>query len=314
MEPVLSLKAEIQDLEYFASCYIWIVEVVDVSSVCALHGMCMCFIPAYGAGEEGRGTSLGLGLGSGHGAGAARWVHPSLQSKRSYLLPWRWEVLPELPFVSVPTELGTPFSRILVSVHLCCVRSGSERSDCPSQMQPLCATKSQVFFLHSVLIQYTGEKGKWLIWGALSSWMRLSPGCRCCACPRTCEQPPADARSLLQSRGPGKARRALPLQGLAGGEKDVGGKHSLAQNWAIPWINSGFKAGISEISSRTPAWLSQRIDPDPYQDGHATTSEALCSFASPWFQADFKSSWCSGDAEDVLLLALCGLVLFDLIG
>lgn len=43
------------------------------------------------------------------------------------------------------------------------------------------------------------------------------------------EQPPADARSLLQSWRLGKARRALPLQELAGGEDSVRGKHHLVQ-------------------------------------------------------------------------------------
>ena len=64
MDPELSPRAEIQEGVYFASRCVQIVEVADDRSVCALHGMCMCSIPACGAGEEGEGTSLGLGLGN----------------------------------------------------------------------------------------------------------------------------------------------------------------------------------------------------------------------------------------------------------
>lgn len=52
-----------QKLWYIASCCTQIVELVDDSCACALHRMCMSFPPAYGAEEEGGGTSLGLGLG-----------------------------------------------------------------------------------------------------------------------------------------------------------------------------------------------------------------------------------------------------------
>lgn len=114
----------------------------------------------------------------------------------------------------------------------------------------------------------------------------------------------------LQSRGRGKpGEPSLCRSRLE--ERRMGEGNTIYLKIGPPpeWL----QADIPAISSRTPAWLSQRIDPSPYRDGLVTASEDLCSFTPPWFRADFKGSWWLGDAEDVLL-ALCGLVLFDLIG
>lgn len=189
------------------------------------------------------------------------------------------EMLPELPFIlSRTAELGTPFARILASVHLGCVRPGPEKSDCPSQMQPPRTTKkpTSLFTFCDNSVCRRKRLNGWF--GVLFPAERSSPWVQRLCLWRTCEQPPA------AEQGPGKARGALPLQDPAGGEEDVRGKHHLAQNWATPWMlaswytwNQQQDSSLALAAGRPqplPGWTCHRFRGSP---------QLHLSLISSWF-------------------------------